>query len=104
MFQVTPNAAKTLDAAKRQQQIPDDYGIRIAGTPSAEGRLGISVGFAAEPAATDAVQVQHGTPVYVAAEVAEPLADAALDVTHDISADGQTAPELVLRPQSPDEV
>jgi len=99
MLQVTENAATTLDEVKRQNEIPDDYGLRLSGMANPEGQLEVRIEFADSPRESDAVQEQHGTKVFLAEEVVEPLAGATLDVTVPVRADGSTAPQLVLRPQ-----
>lgn len=99
MFRVTQNAVMTLEAAKRQQEIPEDYAIRVSGAPTATGDIEVRIGFAEAPQETDAVREQHGAKVFVAEEVVEPLASAELDVTVTVSSDGDAPPQLVLRPQ-----
>ena len=99
MLQVTQNAATTLDEVKRLNEIPPDYGVRLSGAANPQGQLEVRIEFAGEPQQTDAVQEQHGTKVFLAEEVVEPLSDATLDVTVPVGADGQSAPQLVLRAQ-----
>lgn len=103
MFQLTPTAAITLDEVRRQQQIPSEFGVRFSARPTPEGEVGLHVAFAPEPAETDIVAEQHGTKVFIAQEVAEPLADAALDATASVSADGSSpSPQFTLRAQEPE--
>jgi hypothetical protein len=61
----------------------------------------LEISFAEEPATTDSVGEQHGTKLFVAEEVAEPLASFALDVGPQATDDGSVPTELVIRPQQP---
>ena len=99
MFQLTQTAATTLEHVRRQQQIPDGYGLRISGTQTPAGDIGLELAFAEAPAPSDSVAEQHGTRLFLAEEVAGPLSDIALDAAPGgAGADGEL-PELVLRPQ-----
>jgi Fe-S cluster assembly iron-binding protein IscA len=101
MFTLTPTAATALDELRRQQQLPASYGIRVSARPTPDGQVGVQLGFAEGPDPTDAVQEQHGTMVFVAQEVAEPLSEVALDANLSASSNGDSPPELLLRPQQP---
>jgi len=101
MFQVTQNAAITLDAAKRQQQIPPSYGLRISGVRSSEGGLTLQLGFTPDPVDADIVQEHHGNRIFLAPEVAGPLADAELDAAEPPGSNGSEPAQLVLRAQHP---
>ena len=104
MFQLTQTAAMTLEQVRRQQQIPDGYGLRISGAPTPAGDIGLELAFTEAPSPTDSVTEHHGTRVFVAEEVAEPLAGIALDTDPEAGAAGaDDLPELVLRPQQPGE-
>lgn len=93
MLQLTQNAASHLEDARQQQGLPDGYGIRVSGAPTPEGQVALQVGFAQDAADGDQVAEQHGTRLFVAPEVAEPLADAEID----IEAETPQGPQLVLR-------
>jgi Fe-S cluster assembly iron-binding protein IscA len=103
MFTLTPTAASALDELRRQQQLPASYGIRVSAGPTADGQLGVQLGFAEGPAATDSVHEQHGTKVFVSEEVVEPLSEITLDADLSAANDGDAPPELMLRPQQPGE-
>jgi Fe-S cluster assembly iron-binding protein IscA len=104
MLNVTENAVLTLEAARRQQQIPERYGIRVFGEPTSTGELEVQIGFAEAPLENDAVRDLPGMRLFVAEEVAEPLADAELDVKPDVTSDGDAPSQLYLRAQQhPDE-
>lgn len=93
MLKISSRAADVLMEARSAAELPQEYGLRLSATASAEGpRLGI--GFVPGPAAGDQVSEQEGMKVYVAPEVAEPLADALIDVQP-----GEGGPELIVRPQ-----
>jgi Fe-S cluster assembly iron-binding protein IscA len=102
MLQLSEDAVVLLDAAKRQYRIPLDYGIRVSGAPTASGDLALQIDFTDGPDDGDVVEEQHGAMVFVAAEVAEPLADAELDVSPSVSGDGQKPVTLVLRQDTDD--
>lgn len=97
MLQCTPAAAATLEEVRRQNQIPEGHGVRLFPAPTPEGEVGLGVDFTAEPQADDAVTEQHGTTLIVAADINEQLDGLTLDVVPDPSADGNGAPQLVLR-------
>ena len=104
MFQLTQTAAMTLEQVRRQQQIPDGYGLRISGSQTPAGDIGLELAFTEAPSPTDRVTEHHGTRVFVAEEVAEPLADIALDTSPGpvgAESGAEDLPELVLRPQQP---
>jgi Fe-S cluster assembly iron-binding protein IscA len=103
MFKLTPTAARTLDEVRRQQSLPDNFGVRVSGQTTPAGELGLQIGFAEAPEPTDTVAEQHGTKVFIAEEVVDPLSDIALDATVALSSNGSAPPELLLRPQEIDE-
>lgn len=98
MLQCTPTAAATLDAVRKRNDLPDEYGVRIAAAPSPEGGVGLAISFTEVPADGDQVTQQHGTTLIVAPEVSDQLAEMTLDVIPDPTANGQSSPQLVLRP------
>ncbi len=97
MLHVTPTAAATLDAVRQRNDLPEDYGVRIAAAPAPDGEVGLSISFTDVAAEGDEVSEQHGTTLIVAPEVSEQLAEMTLDVMPDPSSNGQSAPQLVLR-------
>jgi Fe-S cluster assembly iron-binding protein IscA len=104
MFQLTSNAALTIGEARRESQIPASYGVRLSGQRGPSGNLGLQITFVEEPAPSDTVFEQHGTHVFIAEEVVEPLSQAALDVSPAVAGDGSSPiTQLVLRPLDPGE-
>lgn len=99
MLRCTPAAAATLQEVRRQNAIPEDYGVRLfpAPAPESEGEVGLGIDFTDQPAEGDHVSEQHGTTVMVAPEINDELADLTLDVVPDPSENGSEAPQLVLR-------
>lgn len=81
VLQVTSAAATTFDQARSAQDLPDSVGIRIYAQRDDAGDVGIALAFAEEPQDGDQVTETDGTAVFVAPELAEPLADSVLDVT-----------------------
>lgn len=80
MLQLTPAAATQVAQARQSQGIPEGFGLRVFGEPQPGGGISLGLAFAEVPAEDDQVSQQEGTPVFVAPEVVEPLASAALDV------------------------
>lgn len=97
MLHLTESAVLLLDATKRQQGVPQDFGVRVAGAAAPEGEVGVAISFAEGPADGDVVDEQHGTRVFVAADVADALTEAELDASVSVSANGSTPATLVLR-------
>ena len=102
MLHLSQAAVVLLDAAKRQYRIPVDYGIRVSGASTTSGDPGIQIDFTGGPDDGDLVEEQHGAMVFVAADVAEPLADAELDVSPSVSGNGARPVTLVLLQNSDD--
>lgn len=100
MLQCTRAAADTLDQVRSQQGLPESFGVRLFPSEVSDGRVGLGLEFAEAPAEGDQVTEQHGTRVIVAPEIAEDLSELTLDVVPDPSANGNGAPQLVLRPRS----
>lgn len=96
MLEVSNAAAAALEEARSAQQVPAEHGVRVSTQPSPEdpSSVVLALGFTEAPADDDLVTEQDGTQVFVAAELAEPLAETVLDVE-----DGPEGAELVLRPQ-----
>ncbi len=95
VLQITHGAASLLTELRRGQDVPETYGLRVFPESNEPGEVTIGLGFTDAPAAGDQVTEQDGMKVFVAPELAEPLQDAAIDVT---KADG--AERLVFRPQA----
>ena len=97
MLQVTPTAVSILAEARQAQELPEEYGVRVFAHADESGQAALALAFAEQPAEGDQVTEQDGTEIYVAPELAEPLAGSTLDVT-----DGPNGPELTLVPQDDD--
>lgn len=80
MLQVTSAAMSTFEQARGAQDLPDDVGVRIFAQRDEQGEIGIALAFAEEPQDGDQVTETDGTAVFVAPELADPLADSVLDV------------------------
>jgi Fe-S cluster assembly iron-binding protein IscA len=80
MLQLTSAAATQLAHARESQGLPDSFGLRVFGEPQPGGGVSLGLAFAEVPAEDDQVSEQEGTRLFVAPEVVEPLATAALDV------------------------
>ena len=94
MLQVTNSAVSVLEEARVAQQLPESFGVRVFARTGNDGQAALALAFAEEPAEGDQVTEHSGTEVYVAPEVAEPLAEHKLDVEQ--TPDG---PQLALVPQ-----
>jgi Fe-S cluster assembly iron-binding protein IscA len=96
VLQLTHAAAVELAGTRRAQGLPDTAGIRVFGQPTPQGELTLGVAFVEVPAEDDQITERDGTRLFVAPEVADPLAGAALDV--------QQTPEgtkLIITEQEP---
>ena len=80
MLQLTSAAATQLAQARESQGLPDTFGLRVFGETQPGGGVSLGLAFAEVPAEDDVVSEQEGTRIFVAPEVVEPLATAALDV------------------------
>ena len=80
MLQLTSAAATQLAQARESQGLPETFGLRVFAEPQPDGGVGLGLAFAEVPAEDDQVSEQEGTRIFVAPEVVEPLATAALDV------------------------
>lgn len=80
MLQLTSAAATQLAHARESQGLPDSFGLRVFGEPQPGGGVSLGLAFAEVPAEDDQVTEQAGTRIFLAPEVVEPLATAALDV------------------------
>ena len=96
MLQLTHAAATQVAQARESQGLPDTFGLRIYGEQKSGGGMSLSLAFAETPAPDDQVTEQQGTKLFLAPEVVEPLAAAALDVQE--TPDGAA---LVLTAQEP---
>ncbi len=93
MLQVTARAATLLKEERSRQGIPDDFGLRV-GRPTSDARDALELRFTPEPRRDDEVGETNGLRVFVAAEVAEPLAEQAIDTQS-----SESGSDLVLRDQ-----
>jgi Fe-S cluster assembly iron-binding protein IscA len=96
MVQLTRAAAAEVAQSRESAGLPDTYGLRFFGEPQPGGGVSLGLTFAEVPAEDDQVSEQEGTRLFVAPEVAEPLASAALDVEQ--TPDGA---KLILTKQDP---
>jgi Fe-S cluster assembly iron-binding protein IscA len=100
MFQLTSRAAFTINEARRENEIPERFGVRLTGLRGPSG-VGVQLSFVEEPSPSDIVAEMHGTHVFIAEELAGPLFDTTLDVEPAVADNGRTpATKLVLRPQN----
>jgi hypothetical protein len=97
--EVTLTAASAIEQARQANGIPPSHGVRIFAAKDPKGEVMLALDFAAEPSEGDDVTEQYGTRLFLAADVAGPLADVELDAIPDVSADGDQAPRLVFRPR-----
>jgi Fe-S cluster assembly iron-binding protein IscA len=79
MLKLSHDAAKILNDAKSEAQVPGNYGLRIFSEPGVDGS-NLAIAFAEGPEQDDEVSEQEGLPVFVARDVAEPLDEAVLDI------------------------
>ena len=96
MLLLTRAAATEVAQARESQGLPDTYGLRVFAEPQPDGGISLGLTFAEVPAEDDQVTEQEGTRIFLASEVVEPLAFAALDV-----AETPEGTKLVLTEQEP---
>lgn len=94
MLQLSPTAAEALNQARDEQDVPEDYGVRVSAQAGPDGQTGLAVGFAEGPVEGDEVTEQAGTQVFIAAEVAEPLAESVIDME-----ETERGAQLVVKPK-----
>ena len=94
MFQVTARAATVLKEARSQRGVPETFGLRIA-QPESDSRSPVHLEFTEGPAAGDEVSEANGLRLFVAAEIAEPLTEQAIDTQ-----EGPSGANLVIRDQN----
>jgi Fe-S cluster assembly iron-binding protein IscA len=90
MLQITTSAAATLNAERQQRGIPDSYGLRVHQERS-NSTAGLRLEFTPAPDPGDEVGETEGVRVFVAPDLADALAEQAIDTTEDSG--------LVLRSQ-----
>lgn len=98
MLKISQTAADALDQARDEQDVPEDYGVRVSAQPGPDGQTGLAVGFAEAPAEGDEVTEQAGTQLFVAEELTDPLAESVIDMQ-----DTERGPQLVVKPQDAQE-
>lgn len=94
MLQVTESAASVLQEARAAQEVPEAFGVRLFVQAGNNEQAAVALAFAEEPLEGDQVTEQGGTEIYVAPELAEPLAQSMLDVE-----DTPEGPQLAVVPQ-----
>lgn len=94
MFQLTHAAALEVADVRRAQGVPETAGLRVFEQPNSNGERSFGLAFSESPFKDDEISEQEGTRVFLAPEVAIPLAESALDV--ESTPDG---PKLVLTTQ-----
>lgn len=82
MLELTTRAVVVLADMRQKQQIPDHFGLRVAlgSTEDEDGQFALRLSWAEVPAAADEVSEHGGVRLFVASELAQPLADKSLDV------------------------
>ena len=91
MLKLSHEAARLLNEAKAEAQVPDGYGLRVFAEPGVDGS-NLAIAFAEGPEGDDQVSEQEGMPLFVARDVAEPLDDAVLDIE-----EGESGVSLVIK-------
>lgn len=79
MLQISSGAAALLSQAREIENVPQEFGVRIYGQTAQDGQTAVGIAFTEAPEQGDEVADQEGTRLFVAPEVAAPLAEAVLD-------------------------
>jgi Fe-S cluster assembly iron-binding protein IscA len=95
VLNMTSDAAQLLREARNAAEVPDNYGVRVFAEQDAAKGVSIGLGFAEEPFPGDEVSEQEGMRLFIAKEVAEPLAATTIDAAKE---EGEGEARLVLRP------
>jgi Fe-S cluster assembly iron-binding protein IscA len=95
VLQLTEQAASALREVRAQQQVPEHFGVRVSGSAT-NTKSALHLDFVEEPIAGDEISEGKGMKLFVAPNMAEPLAHLAIDVKEQSSASGL---ELKLRAQ-----
>ena len=98
MLQVSDSAVSVLEEARAAQEVPESFGVRVFAQADDSGQASLALAFAEQPSDGDTVTQQNGTEIYVAPELAEPLATSMLDVEQT-----PEGPQLALVPQDDEE-
>lgn len=80
MLQMTDSAAALLSHIRDASAVPDTYGVRIFAQEISDDEVSVGLGFTDRPMDGDQVSEQGGVRLFVAREIAEPLADTLIDV------------------------
>ncbi len=96
MFQITNSAESAIRMLRENSALPESTALRIAPVPAEGGEVGIAFAFTEGPDDGDLTIVEKDDfRVYLAAELAEPFENAALEATAD-----EEGIELALRTQA----
>jgi Fe-S cluster assembly iron-binding protein IscA len=95
MLSITSSAAEIVNTARAQQGVPEHFGLRVFPEQTAEG-VRVQLAFSEGPVEGDLVSEAADTPLYVAPELAEPLAGTVIDAE-----DGPGGGGLVFRDAEP---
>lgn len=95
MLQVSDSAVAVLEEARSSQDIPDDHGLRVFGQPTEDGQVALSLAFVDGPAEGDQVNDDGELSLFVAPNIAQPLADSTITVEQT-----EQGPQLVIAPQN----
>lgn len=98
MLQMTDRAADLLRNLRNDAQLPESAGVRVYSETAATGEPTLSIGFTPEPMPSDQVADHAGLRLFVAPEIAEPLAGAVMDV---VAENGES--QLIFRPAVTDD-
>lgn len=92
MLDLSPTAVAVINELRRAEGVPETHGIRLDGLPSPDGAVQVRLAFQESPAPHDEVGEAEGTKIFVAENLAGPLANALIDA----ETEGQAA-QLVLK-------
>lgn len=79
MVQISHEAAQLLVESRKDEGIPETFGVRVYAEPTTEGGAAVRLAFVEDPEAGDEVNEQHGTKIFVSPELSEPLSEAFID-------------------------
>jgi Fe-S cluster assembly iron-binding protein IscA len=79
-MELSENAAAALEQIRLAEEVPEEHGTRLTADEQTSGDLAVRLEFVEHVPEDDQVAEKAGTEIYVDSKIAEPLAEAVMDV------------------------